>query len=74
MSISHTDYKNWVNAKCPKCGEVLLTEADYKNSLFLLGVVNLANKLFPERDENDKDVVMTVDTDGSGNMNFNIEQ
>lgn len=74
MSISYTDYKNWINAKCPKCGEILLTEEDYKNSLFLLGVAKLANKIFPKREDSDKDVVMTVNTDGSGDMSIDISE
>ena len=30
MSISVEDYHKYVGAKCPKCGEIVLTEADFK--------------------------------------------
>ena len=38
------EYDKWVNEKCPKCGEVLLTEKEFRGVDFLLKVVNWANK------------------------------
>ena len=69
------DYvEKWVNVKCPKCGEILLTEADYNNTKFLLGIIDLGNKIFPKRRDDEKYVTMTVEMDGSGDMNFNIKE
>lgn len=73
MSVNVEDYEKWVNVKCPKCGEILLTEADYRNTKFLLGMVRLANKIFPKRKDDEEVAIMSVDMDGSGDMKFNIK-
>lgn len=74
MSINANEYEKWVNSKCPKCGEILLTDADYRNTKFLLGMVDLANKIFPKRKGDEKTSTMTVDMDGSGKMDFRIKE
>lgn len=74
MTINVEDYEKLVNSKCPKCGEILLTEADYRNTKFLLGVVDLANKIFPKRKDDEKVVTMTVDMNGSGDMDFKLKE
>lgn len=38
--------KQYLNVACPKCGENLLTEEDYLNSLKLLNAINWINKWF----------------------------
>ena len=38
--------KQYLNTPCPKCGENLLTEKDYLNSLKLLKTINWINKWF----------------------------
>mgnify|MGYP003390741239 FL=1 len=47
-SISFSDYKKWLNAPCPKCGENVLTEQDYKNSEALRKAVDIVNAMSPE--------------------------
>lgn len=74
MDIKAEDYEKYVGSQCPKCGEVLLTEADYNNTKFLLGMVDLANKIFPKREIDEKEITMTVNMNGSGNMNFDIKK
>ena len=74
MSIDAKDYEKWVNVKCPKCGEILLTEADYNNTKFLLAIVNLGNKIFLRGRDDEKYATMTVEMNGSGDMNFNIKE
>lgn len=74
MSIDFKDYEKWVNVKCPKCGEILLTEADYNNTKFLLAIVNLGNKIFLRGRDGEKHATMTVEMNGSGDMNFNIKE
>lgn len=74
MTIEVEEYENYINAKCPKCGEILLTEADYRNTEFLLGMVDLANKIFPKRKDDEKVVTMSVNMNGSGDMDFKIKE
>lgn len=40
------DISMYLNVECPKCGENLLTEEDYINSLKLTKAVNWINKWF----------------------------
>lgn len=79
MDIKAEDYEKWVEAKCPKCGEILLTKKDYNNTRFLFGIVDLAKKIYPKRKKNnekgtEKEAAMTVEMNGSGNMNIHIEE
>lgn len=74
MTIKVEEYGKYLNTKCPKCGEILLTEADYRNTKFLLGVVGLANKIFPKRKEDEKVTNMSVKMNGSGAMDFDIKE
>jgi len=74
MEIKVEEYGKYLNTRCPKCGEILLTEADYRNTKFLLGVVDLANKIFPKRKDDEKVATMSVKMNGSGDMNFDIKE
>jgi hypothetical protein len=47
-TILLSEYEKWLNAPCPKCGENVLTEEDFKNSQDLLKVVSLINSFSPE--------------------------
>ena len=77
-NIQHKDYKKWLNKPCPKCGENLFTKADYRNTKFLVALVNVINfiSIFtPKRfKEKQKIVEASVHMDGSGKMNFKIEE
>lgn len=35
--------ESYINKPCPKCGENLLTEQDYKNQMLLLNLISLVN-------------------------------
>lgn len=72
MNVKVDDYENWLNKPCPKCGENLLTENDYKSTLFLLKMVEVANSIFPQRDDNEEDVTMTINMNGTGEMEVEI--
>ena len=74
MDIKVEEYEKYLNAKCPKCGEILLTEADYRNTKFLLGMVDIANEVFPKRKDDEKVVTMSVNMNGSGDMDFKIKE
>lgn len=45
MSIKQSDYKDWVDKPCPKCGENLLTEEDFINAERMQLAVELMNSL-----------------------------
>ena len=48
-NIQVEDYKEWLNAPCPKCGENVLTEEDFQNTMLLRDIVGLVNTI-PEED------------------------
>ena len=48
MEIPSSDYPNWVNKPCPKCGANLLTEEDFKRGLLLNSLVDVINSFSPE--------------------------
>lgn len=43
---AYADISGFVNMACPKCGENLLTEKDYYDSLILLKFIGKINKWF----------------------------
>ena len=47
-TIQFEDFDQWLNKPCPKCGENLLTQEDYNNSMLMLDVVNFINSLSKE--------------------------
>jgi hypothetical protein len=50
-TIQVEDYKDWLNAPCPKCGENVLTEEDFNNTMFLRSIVGLVNAIPEEKFE-----------------------
>jgi predicted nucleic-acid-binding Zn-ribbon protein len=42
----HMALEHYVNKSCPKCGENLLTETDYKTHSNLMKIINIINFLF----------------------------
>jgi len=44
-TVQVKDYKNWLNAPCPKCGENVLTEEDLDNALFLHSIAGFINEI-----------------------------
>lgn len=67
------DYKDWLNKPCPKCGENLLTEEDYNNVQMILQIVGMANEVLPDRVPNEKTVTMSVEMNGTGDMNLKLK-
>jgi len=49
MSIKVEDYEQYLNAPCPKCGENILTEEDYKGVVDLFKAVEVANQMTQEQ-------------------------
>jgi L-cysteine desulfidase len=50
-TIQVEDYKQWLNAPCPKCGENVLTEEDLENTLLLRSLASLVNNIPEEHFE-----------------------
>jgi uncharacterized HAD superfamily protein len=50
-TVKVEDYKKWLNAPCPKCGENVLTEEDLTNTLTLHNLVKLFNAIPEENFE-----------------------
>ena len=43
--IEFKDYPAYINSKCPKCGEIWLTEKEYKDCLKIYTAVSWINKI-----------------------------
>ncbi|MNB94637.1 hypothetical protein D3C81_428280 [compost metagenome] len=73
-TVSLEDYSQWLNKPCPKCGGNLLTEEDYKNVNDLIALTSMLSGLFPQMQNDEEDVHMSVEMDGTGKVDFNIEE
>lgn len=52
-TIGFDVYKEWINKSCPKCGENVLTEEDYKNVEIVRLAIDMVNNMSEkELDEN----------------------
>lgn len=72
MKVEFKEYDKWLNKPCPKCGENLLTEKDYKSTKTLIGFVKVMNKILPKRKEDEEVATMTIDMDGTGKIDTRI--
>lgn len=70
MSVKFEYYNDWLNKPCPKCGSNLLTDHDYFMTKTLFAVTNVVNKIFPQREDNEKDVCVSVEMNGTGKVEF----
>ena len=69
-SVKVEDYDKWLNRPCPKCGENLLTDDDYRNVQFLLAIEKIANEIYPKIEDDENIVKATIDMNGTGNINI----
>ena len=44
-NIKVSEYEDYLNAPCPKCGENILTEEDYFNAMKFISIVEFVNSL-----------------------------
>ncbi len=56
-SIIFDNYKEWINKPCPKCGENVLTEEDYKNSESMRKAIDIVNSLSSDELEKMNDMI-----------------
>lgn len=43
-TIKVADWKDWINAKCPKCNQNVLTLEDYNNAMIVMATADLLNE------------------------------
>ena len=60
MEIKIEDYKKYINYKCPKCGENVLTKKDYRTFKFMIKLIKVINFILPKRipDDNQDAIMM----------------
>jgi uncharacterized paraquat-inducible protein A len=76
MTVSHKDLDQWLNKPCPKCGENLLTEEDFKDHAKLMATVNLLNSMSEEQlEEFGKllDIDMKIDENASSEKRKTVQ-
>lgn len=44
MSVNSSNVKEWINRKCPLCGQVLLTKAEYETTKTVIGFMKQFDK------------------------------
>lgn len=73
MSVRFEEYGEWLNKPCPECSANLLTQADYNNALLLARFADAAGDILPETNSSNKPVIISVETDGTGDMTFEVK-
>ena len=48
MSVDVSEYPKWIDKPCPKCGENLLTQEDYDQTMIWMQAAELANSYTEE--------------------------
>lgn len=74
-TIHLNEYKLYIDAPCPDCGESLLTKEDYmqvQNIIALVDAVNSMKDLDSEGTEEQKKV--TFNLNGTGEVAINVEE
>jgi len=69
ISISASEYKKYVGCPCPKCGEILLTKAAYRNFKIICGIVKIVNFVcyfIPKKKLGNNLATMDIKFDGTG--------
>jgi hypothetical protein len=68
MNIPFEEYESYVNKPCPKCGQPLLTEADFASSVLVATMVDNLNKFLPPTPEGAKIGHAFINMGGDGSM------
>ncbi len=86
-TVEFNDLKDWINKRCPDCGENLLTLEDFNNAQTLMQAVTIINSLKPDElkelnklckdvalKDNDmfKDAEGIENLEGKGLVNFTV--
>jgi ssDNA-binding Zn-finger/Zn-ribbon topoisomerase 1 len=75
-NVDFEEYENWLNKPCPKCGANLLTQKDLDNTKALANLTNIINAILPksEAEGDGEKIILNVEMDGTGNMNFKLKE
>jgi len=63
MSVPVSDYENWINKPCPKCGENLMTQTDFDETIKWLELAEIVNSYSEEELEAINNSMTTEDID-----------
>lgn len=64
------DYCNWLNKACPKCGENLLTQADFNNVKMLMNMAKVFGDMFGDVEPDADQEYVKIEMNGTGGMNI----
>jgi hypothetical protein len=66
-NVTVSQYQEWLNRPCEKCGGNLLTEADFNTVRMLIGVSDTINRIAPALDlDQGEKIEVSFEFDGSG--------
>jgi predicted nucleic acid-binding Zn-ribbon protein len=68
--VSVSDYENWLNKPCPKCGSNLLTQEDYDATKALISLAETLNNVIPKAEDDEKMATVSIEMNGTGEINF----
>lgn len=74
MSVKFEDYEEWLNKPCPKCGSNLLTDKDYFTVRVLQQITKGLNEIFPQIEDNEKDIYIKGEMNGTGKVKFKTNE
>ena len=60
--VKISEYEDWLNKPCPKCGANLLTEEDYGKVKMLMAIVGMVDEMDIPTDPDEPMVTMSFDT------------
>jgi hypothetical protein len=69
VSILTSEYKKYINCPCPKCGENILTKADYRSFKIINGLVRVINFVcyfIPKKKLGTDMATMKIEFNGTG--------
>lgn len=75
-TIKFEDYPKYIEHPCPKCGQSLLTQADFDTTMQIVKMAKLASELGFDQGspDSDKTYKMSVQLDGSGVPKFDVKE
>lgn len=76
MDVKYEEYSQWLNKKCPDCGENLLTEEDLESTKQLIEMVKIANQIAKDAGLDDLElpktpkIALPIEMNGTGKVTF----
>jgi predicted nucleic acid-binding Zn-ribbon protein len=66
--VQLSDYEKWLNKPCPKCGNNLLTQADYETAQALFAATEILNGVLPKSEDDEKMATVSIEMNGTGEI------